>query len=98
MSLGCRFVLRNDVFSWYPSSTEPYFPNGDVSLYYVTSVESSAKNPRRFKVLTANRRLLFMAESQAARDDWVRALNKAVFQCQTEGDTVKVRRQMHSAP
>lgn len=78
------------MLSWYPSAAEPYFPNGDVSLCYVTSVEPSAKEPRRFKVITAHRRLLFMAESQASRDEWVKTLNKAVFQCQSEGDSVKV--------
>lgn len=84
-------MLRSDVLSWYPSAAEPYFPNGDVSLCYVIAVEPSRQNPKRFKVLTANRRLLFTADSQTSRDEWVKTLNKAVFQCQNEGDSVKVR-------
>jgi sterol 3beta-glucosyltransferase len=74
-----------------PRCQEPYFPNGDVSLHYVTSVQASKKNPLHFKVLTADRDLRFAAESTAQRDDWVKTLTKAVFQCQNEGDSVKVR-------
>ena len=67
-----------------------YFPSGDVSLHYVTSVVPSSSNALRFKVLTPERRLVFTADSAAAREDWIKTIRKAVFACQNEGESVKI--------
>ncbi|KAK4051283.1 Sterol 3-beta-glucosyltransferase [Microbotryomycetes sp. JL221] len=84
------FVLKDDVLSWYPSSTEPYFPDGHIDLHYCTSVEKSTKHKHHFKVSTNDKRWHFSADSQASRDEWVKALKKAVFRCQNEGESVKI--------
>ncbi|KAK4052047.1 Sterol 3-beta-glucosyltransferase [Microbotryomycetes sp. JL201] len=84
------FVLKDDVLSWYPSSTDPYFPDGHIDLHYCTSVEPSTKHKHHFKVSTADKRWHFGADSEASRDEWVKALKKAVFRCQNEGESVKI--------
>lgn len=71
-------------------SQDPYFPDGVIDLHYCTSVESSIKHPMHFKVATAEKRWHFSADSVASRDEWVKALKKAVFRCQNEGESVKV--------
>lgn len=83
-------MLKDDVLSWYPSSTEPYFPDGHIDLHYCTAVEPSTKHKHHFKVSTADKRWHFSADSEASRDEWVKALKKAVFRCQNEGESVKV--------
>lgn len=85
-----RFVLKDDVLSWYPSSTEPYFPNGTVDLHYCTSIDASTKHPKHFSVSTAEKKYSFSADSSASRDEWVKTLRKVLFRCQNEGESVKV--------
>lgn len=50
----------------------------------------STSSSLRFKVLTPERRLVFTADSAAAREDWVKTIRKAVFACQNEGESVKI--------
>ncbi|SCZ92669.1 BZ3500_MvSof-1268-A1-R1_Chr5-2g08087 [Microbotryum saponariae] len=83
------FILKDSVLSWYPSSTDPFFPDGHIDLHYCTSVESS-KHATHFKVATAEKRWHFSADSEASRDEWVKTLKKAVFRCQNEGESVKI--------
>ncbi|SCV72662.1 BQ2448_4199 [Microbotryum intermedium] len=83
------FILKDSVLSWYPSSTDPYFPDGHIDLHYCTSVESS-KHAKHFKVDTPEKRWHFSADSEASRDEWVKTLKKAVFRCQNEGESVKI--------
>lgn len=94
------FVLRNDVLSWYESTTvrntltavanaqDPYFPKGNVSLQYASSCEPI--DDTRFKLRTAERSYSFAADTTTNRDDWVKAIRKVMFKVQNEGETVKL--------
>ncbi|GAA99895.1 glycosyltransferase family 1 protein [Mixia osmundae IAM 14324] len=84
------FILRNSVFSWYSSSTDPYFPEDAIDLEYCTSVESSLNHSTHFKVAIRDRRYHFAADSRANRDEWVKILRKAVFRTQHKGESVKI--------
>ena len=83
-------VLREDALSWYTSSTDPYFPLNQIDLHYVTSIEASKTNPRRFRVISANQRHHFEAESERSKQEWMKAIKKAVFTAQNQGESVKV--------
>ncbi|BGP37017.1 Sterol 3-beta-glucosyltransferase [Rhodotorula kratochvilovae] len=84
------FVLKDSVFSWFPSSTDPYFPDGHIDLHYAISVEPSSFHKHHFKVATADKKWHFSADSEASRDEWVKTLKKGVFRCQNEGESVKI--------
>ncbi|KAM0746932.1 hypothetical protein T439DRAFT_318159 [Meredithblackwellia eburnea MCA 4105] len=84
------FILKDSVLSWYPSATDPYFPDGHIDLHYCTSVESSEKHETHFKVATSDRKWHFSADSKASRDEWVKMLQRVVFRCQNEGESVKI--------
>ncbi|GAA5905363.1 hypothetical protein JCM6882_003138 [Rhodosporidiobolus microsporus] len=84
------FVLKDSVLSWFPSSTDPYFPDGHIDLHYCISIEPSTKHSHHFKVSTSDKKWHFSADSTASRDEWVKTLKKVVFRCQNEGEAVKI--------
>ncbi|GAA5918240.1 hypothetical protein JCM5296_005784 [Sporobolomyces johnsonii] len=84
------FVLKDSVLSWYPSSTDPYFPDGHIDFHYCISVEPSTRHKHHFKVSTNEKRWHFSADSEASRDEWVKTIKKVVFRCQNEGESVKI--------
>ncbi|GAA5879316.1 hypothetical protein JCM16303_003163 [Sporobolomyces ruberrimus] len=84
------FILKDSILSWYPSSTDPYFPDGHVDLHYCIAVEPSSHNRHHFKVTTNHKRWHFSADSEASRDEWVKTIKKVVFRCQNEGESVKI--------
>ncbi|ORY54999.1 hypothetical protein BCR35DRAFT_319588 [Leucosporidium creatinivorum] len=85
------FVLKADSLSWYPSSTDPYFPLAVLDLHYITAIEPSKTHARHWKILKAEGRWEhFSADSEASRDEWVKAVRKAVFRCRNEGESVKI--------
>lgn len=59
-------------------------------MHYCTAVETSRKHDTHFKVLTADKKWHFAADSKVSRDEWVKTLQKAVFRCQNEGGSVKI--------
>ncbi|KAK4684673.1 hypothetical protein P7C73_g5496, partial [Tremellales sp. Uapishka_1] len=81
-------VLRNDVLSWYESTSDPYFPKGNVSLQYASSCD--AIDDTRFKLRTSEKNYTFTAETVAGRDDWIKAIQKVMFKTQHEGESVKL--------
>lgn len=85
-------VLKDGALAWYPSSTDPYFPDGKIDLHYCTAVEPSKYNKTHFKVSTPEKKWHFKCDAEASRDEWVKTVKKAVFQCQNEGESVKVSR------
>ncbi|GJN87689.1 hypothetical protein Rhopal_000644-T1 [Rhodotorula paludigena] len=84
------FVLKDSVLSWFPSSTDPYFPDGHIDLHYCIAVEPSSFHKHHFKVSTADKKWHFSADSEASRDEWVKTLKKVVFRSQNEGESVKI--------
>ena len=67
---------------------DPYFPKGNVSLLYASSCDSLDET--RFKLRTSERNYTFTAESEASKDEWMKAIQKVMFKAQHEGENVKV--------
>lgn len=91
------FVLRNDLFAYYQSSTELYFPSGTIDLRYATeaniipdgnvpSTESSM-----FTIATDKRIYKFRADTSESAHSWVKVLQKEIFRSRNEGDQVKIK-------
>ncbi|OBZ79076.1 Sterol 3-beta-glucosyltransferase [Grifola frondosa] len=53
------FILKNDVLSWYQSSSDPYFPHGVVDLRYV--ITRLCSQPRR--VVKAIRKVMLKTQN-----------------------------------
>ncbi|WWC86113.1 uncharacterized protein L201_000984 [Kwoniella dendrophila CBS 6074] len=81
-------VLKNDVLSWYESTSDPYFPKGNISLEYCYSCD--AIDETKFKVRTAEKNYTFTADTEASRDEWIKAIQKVMFKIQHEGECVKL--------
>lgn len=81
-------VLRNDVLSWFESTSDPYFPKGNISLQYVSSCDPVDEN--RFKLRTPERNYTFKADTSDGRDEWVKSIQKVMFKTQHEGESVKL--------
>lgn len=85
------FILRNDILSWYQSSSDPYFPHGVVDLRYTISVEPLPDNDgKTFRIRTNAKTVVLQAESKASREEWVKSVRKVVFRGQNLGDSVKI--------
>lgn len=67
---------------------DPYFPKGNVSLQYASSCDPL--DGTKFKLRTAERNYTFSADTEHARDEWVKAIQKVMFKTQHEGESVKV--------
>ncbi|WRT64019.1 uncharacterized protein IL334_000946 [Kwoniella shivajii] len=81
-------VLKNDVLSWYESTSDPYFPKGNVSLQYCSSCD--AVDDTKFKVRMAEKNYTFTSDTEASRDEWIKAIEKVMFKTQHEGESVKL--------
>ncbi|KAG8923805.1 Sterol 3-beta-glucosyltransferase [Tulasnella sp. 418] len=82
------YVLKNDVLSWYQSSSDPYFPHGNVDLRYAISCEPFGE--KDFKLRTNQKTLQLSADSVPSRDEWVKAIRKVIFKAQNHGESVKI--------
>lgn len=85
------FILKDDVLSWYSSSTNPYFPIDHIPLHYVTSIEPSPTHEDRFKIITPNKVYRFATESAKSQQEWIKILRKVAFRSQSAEDSIKVR-------
>jgi sterol 3beta-glucosyltransferase len=59
-----------------------------VSLQYASSCDPL--DGTKFKLRTAERNYTFSADTEHARDEWVKAIQKVMFKTQHEGESVKV--------
>lgn len=88
------FVLKGDNFSYYKSSSEPYFPLGVVDLRYAISAEVSTpakgKDAADFTITTPDRVYYYRADNSLSARDWVKQLQKVIFRSHNEGDSVKL--------
>lgn len=89
------FVLKGDVFSYYPDPSNLYFPRGHVDLRY--GISASLAKPKAkgvevkdFQVTTDQGTYYFRADSSASAKEWVKSLQKVIFRTHNEGDSVKV--------
>ncbi|EIN13395.1 UDP-Glycosyltransferase/glycogen phosphorylase [Punctularia strigosozonata HHB-11173 SS5] len=82
------FVLKNDVLSWYQSAADPYFPHGVADLRYALSCEPHGE--KELRIRTNAKTIHLSADSARQRDDWAKAVRRAMFKSQHEGAHVKV--------
>lgn len=90
------FVLRDDAFSYFVSSTDLYFPTGTIDLRYAIKAEVIAgkhqdkSESKTFMILTESRKYVFRADTPKVAQSWVSALQKKIFRSRNEGDSVKI--------
>ncbi|CAE6416534.1 unnamed protein product, partial [Rhizoctonia solani] len=82
------FVLKNDVLSWYQSSSDPYFPHGNIDLRYAISCD--AHREKGIRLRTNQKTITLQADSVPSRDEWVKAIRKVIFKAQNMGESVKI--------
>ncbi|KAH9947944.1 hypothetical protein B0H21DRAFT_690917 [Amylocystis lapponica] len=82
------FVLKNDVLSWYQSSSDPYFPHGIVDLRYTITCEPI--NEKDIRLRTNEKTIRLSADSVPNRDEWVKVIRRVMFHTQNMGNSVKV--------
>ncbi|KZV92112.1 UDP-Glycosyltransferase/glycogen phosphorylase [Exidia glandulosa HHB12029] len=82
------FVLKDDVLSWYHSSSDPYFPHGVLDLRYAISCETQGEKGLRLR--TTQKTVELAADSVPSRDEWVKAIRKVIFKAQNMGESVKI--------
>ncbi|KAF9954550.1 Sterol 3-beta-glucosyltransferase [Mortierella alpina] len=84
------FILKNDVLSYYADQAEVYYPIKSIDLRDALSAEPSPRNELAFYVYTARRRYKFKTDSELARTDWVKAIQKSIFHTKTDDESVKI--------
>ncbi|KAI7815881.1 hypothetical protein BC939DRAFT_488408 [Gamsiella multidivaricata] len=86
------FILKNDVLSYYADQTEIYYPIKTIDLRDALSAEPSPKNELTFYVYmrSRSRRYKFKTDSEVARADWVKAIQKSIFHAKMNDDSVKI--------
>lgn len=91
------FVLRNDMFAYYTSATDLYFPSGTVDLRYAIQAEilpgpdGHKASSAVFSLITEKRTYTFKADTHSSAQHWVKALQKEIFRSRNEGDQVKIK-------
>ncbi|KAK7207814.1 hypothetical protein BZA70DRAFT_272268 [Myxozyma melibiosi] len=92
-------VVKDNVFSYFNSASELYFPVGSIDLRYALSVELSKPNltlkeagadPVSFTIVTQTKKYHFRADSFVSAQEWVSSIQQAIFRAQNEGDSVKI--------
>ncbi|KAK9466301.1 hypothetical protein V1512DRAFT_209021 [Lipomyces arxii] len=92
-------VIKDNVFSYFNSSTELYFPVGTIDLRYATGVElahsettaaSAGTDPVSFIMTTQTKRYQFRADSYVSAKQWIKSLQRAIFRSHNDGDSVKI--------
>ncbi|CAO3567499.1 unnamed protein product [Mortierella alpina] len=84
------FILKNDVLSYYADQAEVYYPIKSIDLRDALSAEPSPRNELAFYIYTATRRYKFKTDSELARTDWVKAIQKSIFHTKTDDESVKI--------
>lgn len=67
-----------------------YYPIKSIDLSDALSAEPSPRNELAFYIYTATRRYKFKTDSELARTDWVKAIQKSIFHTKTDDESVKV--------
>ncbi|KAK9455409.1 hypothetical protein V1511DRAFT_459278 [Dipodascopsis uninucleata] len=92
-------VIRDNVLSYYNSASDLYFPVGSIDLRYAQSVEfadiditeeTAGGNPVAFVIHTQTRKHQFKADSYIFAQEWIKALQRAIFRAHNDGDSVKI--------
>ncbi|KAF9120146.1 Sterol 3-beta-glucosyltransferase [Mortierella sp. 14UC] len=84
------FILKNDVLSYYSDQSEVYYPIKSIDLKDALSAEPSLKNELAFYIHMPTRRIKFKTDSELARADWVKAIQKSIFHAKIDEDNVRI--------
>lgn len=86
------FRLKGDVLTYYASSTDLYFPHGQIDLRYGISatIVDKDKEGLHFQVETHHRTYHFRADSAPSAKEWVKSLQRVIFRSHNDGDSVKI--------
>ncbi|KAF9934456.1 Sterol 3-beta-glucosyltransferase [Modicella reniformis] len=84
------FVLKNDVLSCYEDQSEIYYPIKTIDLKDAMSAEPSLTNELTFNVYKRSRKYKFKTDSEMARTEWVKAVQKSIFHARMSEDSVKI--------
>ncbi|KAK9246125.1 hypothetical protein V1506DRAFT_559685 [Lipomyces tetrasporus] len=92
-------VIKDNVFSYFNSASDVYFPVGTIDLRYAISVELTdpdltladvGTEPVSFILTTQTKKYQFRADSYIGAQDWVNSLRRAIFRSHNDGDSVKI--------
>lgn len=83
------------MLSYYADPANTYFQSGNIDLQYAISAsladpKERGKDVKDFSVVTRQRVYRFRADSAASAKDWVKTLQKVIFQSHNDGDSVKI--------
>ncbi|KOS22177.1 Sterol 3-beta-glucosyltransferase [Escovopsis weberi] len=86
------FRLKGDVLSYYPDSTNLYFPNGQIDLRFGISADITDRDKEgvHFSLVTSHRTYNFRADSAPSAKEWVKSLQRVIFRSHNDGDSVKI--------
>jgi sterol 3beta-glucosyltransferase len=89
------YKLQGGVLSYYSDMSNQYFPNGTIDLRYgvAAAVSESTEKGKEgvfFTLTTSYRVYHFKADSAASAKEWVKTLQKVIFQAHNDGDSVKI--------
>ncbi|KNC98530.1 uncharacterized protein SPPG_06223 [Spizellomyces punctatus DAOM BR117] len=84
------FVLKDDTLSFYRNSTNLYYPLGRVNLKNVVDVQKSKQHQRGFSIVTRDKKYRFKADTETAREEWMKALKASMVRARNEGDDVRI--------
>ncbi|KAF9362517.1 Sterol 3-beta-glucosyltransferase [Mortierella sp. NVP85] len=84
------FVLKNDMLSYYKDQSDIYYPIKTIDLKDALSAEPSLADDLAFNVHTRSRKHKFKTDSEMARTEWVKAIQKSIFHAKTDEDNVKI--------
>ncbi|KAI0467321.1 hypothetical protein F4859DRAFT_274988 [Xylaria cf. heliscus] len=86
------FRLKGDVLAYYRDASNLYFPHGQIDLRYAISANVADKDQDavHFTVVTHHRTYHFRADSAPSAKEWVKSLQRVIFQSHNEGESVKI--------
>lgn len=100
------FILKNDVLSWYHSSTVRLSQWNDILSHILRALQDpyfphgnvdlryaiscDAVDDKVLKLRTNQKTLTLSADSTPSRDEWVKAIRKVIFKAQNMGESVKI--------
>lgn len=64
------FDIKEDVLTWFESSTDSYSPLGKIDLKYVIAIRQSKKRKFGLRIVTMNKTWYLQADTQAAVIEW----------------------------
>ena len=81
------------MLSYYSDPANLYFPHGNIDLKTAISADSTDgdhEGNTAFSVTVGERLHLFKADSHSNAREWVKRLQKAIFRCHNDSDSVKI--------